>query len=116
MVETRMSVPGRNQARGTEPVNENPRNKNRQRRLQVLKDARGERGTIRVIPRDDKIRAVLKHQPSGLAFRAEGGASWPNDRFTQRRLRDGSIKLEPEKKQEKQPEKRGHQSSTTASS
>jgi hypothetical protein len=96
MVETRISTTrGRDQAAAS--VNENPRNSRRKRRMQVLKDARGDRGTVRVVPRDDAMRAVLKHQPSGIAFRKEGGMEWPNDRFTQKRLRDGSVKLEPKK-------------------
>ena len=98
MVETRISTTrGRDQAAAS--VNENPRNSRRKRRMQVLKDARGDRGTVRVVPRDEQMRAVLKHQPSGIAFRKEGGVEWPNDRFTQKRLRDGSVKLEPSKKE-----------------
>jgi hypothetical protein len=74
-------------------VNESPRNQNRKRRLQVIKDARGSKDVVRVVPANEKLRAVLKHQPSGIGFRADGSAAWPNDRFTQRRLRDGSVKL-----------------------
>ena len=40
---------------------------------------------IRVVPRNDDMRRVLKHPTSG-GFRASGGATWPNDRFTKRRL------------------------------
>ena len=104
MVETKMSVAG-NRPRGDEPVNANPRNQERRRRMQVLKDAHADRGTVRVIPANEKLRGVLKHQPSGIAFRPEGGISWPNDRFTQRRLRDGSVKLEPKKEENKKEEK-----------
>jgi hypothetical protein len=106
MVDTKTNIAGRSGTRGNDPVNENPRNATRKRRLQVLKDARGDRSSIRVVPRDDKIRAVLKHQPSGIAFRKEGGAAWPNDRFTQRRLRDGSVKLEPKQEQEDKSQKK----------
>jgi hypothetical protein len=91
MVDVRARTRGPSQS--AHDVNENPRNQNRKRRLQVLKNARGAKDTIRVVPANDKLRAVLKHQPSGIGFRAEGGAAWPNDRFTQRRLRDGSVKL-----------------------
>ena len=48
---------------------------------------------IRVVPRDDDMRRVLKHPTSG-GFRASGGATWPNDRFTKRRLQDGTITRE----------------------
>jgi hypothetical protein len=48
---------------------------------------------VRVTPRDDDMRRVLKH-PSAGGFRAEGSATWPNDRFTKRRLADGTIKRE----------------------
>ena len=48
---------------------------------------------IRVVPVDESKRAILKH-PSGARFRVEGSAEWPNDRFTQRRLADGDVKLE----------------------
>jgi hypothetical protein len=84
-------------ARGKDQAPEHQRNQNRQRRLQVLKDARPQHATVRVVPTDEKYRPVLKHQPSGIAFRKEGAAEWPNDRFTQRRLRDGSVKLEETK-------------------
>jgi hypothetical protein len=39
------------------------------------------------------MRRLLKHPKAG-GFRSEGGIEWPFDVFTQRRLRDGSIKLE----------------------
>ena len=48
---------------------------------------------IRVVPANDKMRRLLRHPHAG-GFRAEGGADWPNDRFTKRRLADGSIKRE----------------------
>lgn len=91
-------------ARGQDQPPENLRNQRRQRRLQVLKDARGDRANmVHVVPTDEKHRAVLKHLPSGIAFRKEGGALWPNDKFTQRRLRDGSVKIAQEKKEEAKP-------------
>ena len=31
--------------------------------------------------------------PNGMRFRAQGTVEWPWDRFTQRRLRDGSIRV-----------------------
>ena len=47
---------------------------------------------VRVEPTAEKLRHVLKH-PNGMAFRATGSVEWPLDRFTHRRLRDGSIKI-----------------------
>lgn len=52
-----------------------------------------ERKTVRVLPRDDDMRRVLKH-PNGMAFRPEGSIEWPLDQYTKRRLADGSITLE----------------------
>jgi hypothetical protein len=57
---------------------------------------------VRVVPADgdgftaDDMRELLKHPRAG-GFRAEGPIEWPNDSFTQRRLREGSIKLADEK-------------------
>jgi len=48
---------------------------------------------VRVTPASEELRAVLKHPTAG-AFRAEGSTEWPNDRFTKRRLAEGSVKLE----------------------
>jgi hypothetical protein len=55
-----------------------------------------QRPGLRVEPTEEKWR-VLKH-PSGARFRSSGSAEWPNDDFTHRRLRAGTIRLvEPEK-------------------
>jgi hypothetical protein len=40
----------------------------------------------------DDMRRLLKHPTAG-AFRSEGSIEWPNDTFTQKRLREGSLKL-----------------------
>jgi hypothetical protein len=84
--------------------NENPRNQRQARRMKILKDERDKHGgAIRVVP-NEKYRAVLFHPSTGQRFREEGGASWPNDRFTQRRLRDGSVRLEPKKDDNNKPQ------------
>jgi hypothetical protein len=49
---------------------------------------------VRVLPRDETIRKHITHQPTGIAFPATGSVEWPNDRFTQRRIRDGDVTLE----------------------
>jgi len=53
---------------------------------------------IRVEPRDDDMRRLLKH-PSAGGFRSEGSIEWPDDTFTRRRLKEGSVKLAEEKKE-----------------
>lgn len=52
---------------------------------------------VRVVPNDDAMRRLLKHPAAG-GFRAQGAANWPNDRYTKRRLEEGSIKLESDEK------------------
>jgi len=46
---------------------------------------------VRVEPANDDLRAVLKH-PSGIRFHATGSVEWPLDRFTRRRIADGSVR------------------------
>jgi hypothetical protein len=65
---------------------------------------------IRVEPRDADMRRLLKH-PNGARFRPEGSIEWPDDQFTHRRIRDGSVKVvepphdePPEKAGDEQPE------------
>jgi len=41
------------------------------------------------------MRRILKHPVTGMRFRSTGSVEWPNDSFTQRRLRSGSITLAP---------------------
>jgi hypothetical protein len=48
---------------------------------------------IRVVPAKDEYRGVLKHPKAG-GFPAEGSKEWPDDRFTKRRLADGSVTRE----------------------
>jgi hypothetical protein len=93
-----MQVRGRDQA-NTNPPEVNPRNKRRQRRLQILKEIRDKHASVRVVP-VEKYRPVLVHPTAG-GFREKGGATWQNARFTQRRMRDGDIKIEQKKTDEK---------------
>ncbi|UGY21515.1 hypothetical protein HU675_0045245 [Bradyrhizobium septentrionale] len=61
---------------------------------------------IRVSPAKEEYRAVLKH-PKGGGFPAEGGKVWPNDRFTKRRLAEGSItRDEPAEQEQSKPQER----------
>jgi hypothetical protein len=45
---------------------------------------------VRVMPRDDDMRRLLKH-PNGIGFPATGSVEWPNDKFTRKRIADGSV-------------------------
>lgn len=47
---------------------------------------------IRVEPKNDELRLILRHPTAGF-FRGRGAAEWPDDQFTERRLRDGDITL-----------------------
>lgn len=47
---------------------------------------------VRVEPTSEEFRRALKH-PNAMAFRPEGSVEWPFDRFTQRRIADGSIRV-----------------------
>jgi hypothetical protein len=70
------------------------------------------RPTLKVTPKDDTLRRLLKHPRAG-GFRAEGSAEWPDDRFTQRRIRDGDIKVEGNDHKPK-PSHRRHEDSSAA--
>ena len=48
---------------------------------------------IRVVPAKDEYRGVLAHPKAG-GFPTEGSKEWPDDRFTKRRLADGSVTRE----------------------
>jgi len=46
---------------------------------------------VRVNPKDDDMRRLLKHPSTGVRFPAHGSVEWPLDQFTRRRLKDGSV-------------------------
>jgi hypothetical protein len=94
-------------AKDTNPLAERGRRK--KARLAIL-EANKPRGLI-VEPADDDMRRVLKHPINGR-FRKSGSANWPDDRYTRKRLRDGSLKLVENKKQQHQT---SSQSSTSQS-
>jgi hypothetical protein len=63
------------------------------------------RPMIRVEPTKDDYRKYLSH-PNGTAFpQGSGSVEWPHDRFTKRRIKDGSVKV-AEKKQDKAGEQK----------
>jgi hypothetical protein len=63
---------------------------------------------VRVNPRDEELRKVLKHPANGVKFLPTGSVEWPLDQFTKRRLYDGSVTLEdvtaPAVEEQQQPE------------
>ena len=63
----------------------------RERIMAKIRDRSGG-GRLRVEPKNDLMREILRHPSAGF-FRGAGAAEWPDDQFTQRRLRDGDIKL-----------------------
>jgi hypothetical protein len=52
---------------------------------------------------EEQMRRLLKHPRAG-GFRSEGPIEWPNDTFTQRRLKEGSVRLATEKPPTPPPE------------
>jgi len=61
---------------------------------------------VRVLPKNDAIRKLIKH-PVGGPFRAEGAAEWPSDSFTARRIADGDVTAEKvEAKEDPQAEQK----------
>jgi hypothetical protein len=63
-------------------------------RLEKMREAAQQHvKTVQVTPTKDDYRRVLKHPKAG-GFPKSGSAAWPLDRFTERRIRDGDIKVE----------------------
>ena len=60
-------------------------------RVRLMQEAR-KIPRVRVEATSEEMRRVLKH-PSGLALRSGGSVEWPLDKFTQRRLREGAIRI-----------------------
>ena len=80
-------------------------------RLAAIKAARPK--PVLVYPANDDVRRLVKSS-NGVKFRKTGGAYWPPDRFTQRRLADGDITLEePAKKAEEHHEAPAHTAHAT---
>ena len=64
-----------------------------ERVLKMQEANKDQRPTLKVTPKNDTLRKLLKHPRAG-GFRKEGPAEWPDDSFTKRRLRDGDITVE----------------------
>jgi len=65
--------------------------------------------TIKVRAKNETIAKWIKH-PNRAGFTKEGIGFWPNDTFTQKRLRDGDISLVVEETKEEAPK---HRATTT---
>jgi hypothetical protein len=48
---------------------------------------------VRVTPKDDVVRASLRHPRRG-GFRSVGSIEWPLDTWTKRRIKDGDVIVE----------------------
>jgi hypothetical protein len=48
---------------------------------------------MQIWPRDADVRKVLRHA-NGVGFNDEGPAEWPDDTFTHKQIRDGSVSKE----------------------
>ena len=64
----------------------------REKKLARMRQTNTDIQVLRVEPANELMREILEH-PNGTMFRARGAAEWPDDVFTQRRLRDGDIVL-----------------------
>jgi len=64
--------------------------------------------TVQVYAASEEIHAILKH-PSGLRLRGEFGTvtEWPHDRFTHRRIMDGTLSTKAVKERPKADPKLG---------
>jgi hypothetical protein len=64
---------------------------------------------------DAQMRELIRHPTAGL-FRDKGGAAWPMDQFTMRRIRDGDIKMMEDQDQTPKvsPPRRPPRSSSTS--
>jgi hypothetical protein len=58
---------------------------------------------VRVNPTNDAIRKGIAHPSGNIRFPESGSVEWPNDSFTKRRIREGSVTLEGGKQQPKAP-------------
>lgn len=56
---------------------------------------------VKVLPKNDDMRRLLRHPSNNVAFQAEGPMDWPDDSFTFRRIRDGDVTVVEEKAEEK---------------
>ena len=58
---------------------------------------------VKVLPKNEEMRKLLKHPQGQIAFKDTGSIEWPDDSFTARRVADGDVTIEEEKKSEDKP-------------
>jgi hypothetical protein len=58
---------------------------------------------VKVLPKNEEMRKLLKHPQGQIAFKETGSIDWPDDSFTARRVADGDVTIEEEKKPEDKP-------------
>jgi hypothetical protein len=80
-----------NQQKVNQQVNRPAGRKVHPERLRAIAEAR-KIPRVRVEPTSEEFRRAIRH-PSGMRFRPEGSVEWPNDRFTQRRVAEGSVRI-----------------------
>jgi hypothetical protein len=80
-----------NQQKVNQQVNRPAGRKVHPERLRLIAEAR-RIPRVRVEPTSEEFRRAIRH-PSGMRFRPEGSVEWPNDRFTQRRVAEGSVRI-----------------------
>jgi hypothetical protein len=81
-----------------------PRASLREKRRRRLRLIAGDRpATVKVFAANETMRDVLRH-PVGARFRDDMSAEWPNDSFTARRIKDGSVRIDGPGSGEQQPD------------
>jgi hypothetical protein len=55
---------------------------------------------MRVRPLKEHVRKFVRHPTAGRFRPSQDTADWPNDAFTQRRIRDGDIEVVDQPEQE----------------
>jgi hypothetical protein len=78
----------------------------RQRRMAERKEQMRARmphaETVRIEPASDVLRRAIRH-PGGRGFPPTGPAEWPLDKFTKRRIADGSVTVVESKAEAPKP-------------
>lgn len=46
---------------------------------------------VKVLPKNETLRKILKHPGNNIPFPETGPLEWPDDAFTTRRIEDGDV-------------------------
>lgn len=60
---------------------------------------------VKVLPKNEDMRRILKHPSNNVGFRDDGPMEWPDDAFTARRVADGDVTIYEEPKASPAPAK-----------